>query len=64
VGVEYGQLVQPGGDPSRAGAGWAAPVERTVRDLLAWAVEYRTTIAIVLGAVLLLSLLLRRFVRA
>jgi hypothetical protein len=62
MGVEYGQLVPAGRDPSRAGSGWAAPIERTVRDLVAWAVEYRTTIALVLGAALLLYLLLRRFV--
>ncbi len=63
MGVEYGQLVPGGRDTSRAGSGWAAPVEQTLRDVLAWALEYRLTLALVLGGALVLTLLLRRFVR-
>jgi hypothetical protein len=63
MGVEYGQLVPSGRETSRAGSGWAAPIERTVEDLLAWAVEFRVTLALVLGGALVLLLLVRRFVR-
>lgn len=65
MGVEYGQLVPSGPDrgSGSAGSGWSASFERTVQDLLAWASEYRIGLALALGGVLLLSLLLRRFVR-
>jgi hypothetical protein len=63
VGVEYGQLVPGGRDASRAGPGWAAPIENALADVLAWAVEYRATLALVLGGALVLTVLLRRFVR-
>lgn len=65
MGVEYGQLVPSGPDRgSSAGSGWSGSFERTLQDLLAWASEYRIGLALALGGVLLLSLLLRRFVRA
>jgi hypothetical protein len=65
MGVEYGQLVPSGRDSGsgNAGPGWSATFERTVQDLLAWATEYRVGLALALGGVLVLSLLLRRFVR-